>query len=488
MAEDQPDYRETWETLHQAAPRPRAVGTAATAPHRRAGSWRTAARGERARRHEGSADTEGGIPVIAPKTPAAESAVADDPWAMALQQFSQVADRLRLDDGLREYLATPERELTVNFPVRMDSGAVRVFTGYRVHHSLVLGPTKGGIRYHPGVTLNEVRALAMWMTWKCALVHLPYGGAKGGVVVDPGTLSHGELERLTRRYASEISVLMGPYGDIPAPDVGTNAQTMAWIMDTFSMHRGRQVTAVTTGKPVPLGGSVGRRDATGRGVMFAAREVAGLYRLPWQGATVAVQGFGNVGEIAARLMWDEGCTVVAASDVHGGVHNPHGLNLPALQRHVAATGSVVGFRGAEPVSNLELLELPCTYLVPAALEGQITGRNAGRVRARAIIEGANGPTTPEADAILEEMGVVVMPDILANSGGVIVSYFEWVQDIQRLFWSEEDINRRLEQIMVRAVHGVVSLAASEGISLRLAALQRAVARVAEALAIRGVYP
>lgn len=412
----------------------------------------------------------------------------DDPWVMALEQFSHVARRLHLDAGMEKLLATPQRELAVGFPVKMDDGRVEIFTGYRVHHNRVLGPTKGGIRYHPGVTLNEVRALAMWMTWKCALVHLPYGGAKGGVVVDPNALSHGELERLTRRYAWEISVLVGPHGDIPAPDVGTNAQIMAWVMDTFSMHAGYLMPAVTTGKPVMIGGSVGRREATGRGVMISAREIARLYGLPWRGARAVVQGFGNVGESAARLMWDDGCVVTAVSDVYGGIHNHDGLDLPALQQHVGRTRSVVGFPGAEPITNRDLLELPCDYLVPAAMEGQITRENADRLRAKVVVEGANGPTTPEADEILGERGTLIVPDILANSGGVIVSYFEWVQDLQSLFWSEDDINRRLEQIMVRSVEGVVALARAQAIPLRLAALQRAVGRVVEAIGIRGIYP
>jgi glutamate dehydrogenase (NAD(P)+) len=415
-------------------------------------------------------------------------AIKDDPWEMALRQFSRVADRLGLEPGIRKFLATPQRELIVGFPVKMDNGSIEVFTGYRVHHNLVRGPSKGGIRFHQDVTLNEVRALAMWMTWKCALVNIPYGGAKGGVVVDPRTLSETELERLTRRYASEISVLVGPYGDIPAPDVGTNAQIMAWIMDTFSMHQGYAAPAVTTGKPISIGGSVGRVEATGRGVMLAAREVASLYGLPWRGAPVVVQGFGNVGSAAARLIWDEGCKVIAVSDVYGGIHNARGLDLPALEHHVAETRSVVGFPGAEPISQRDLLQLDCEYLVPAALEGQITRDNAGQIGARVIVEGANGPTTPEADAVLESRGVIVMPDILANSGGVVVSYFEWVQDLQSLFWSEADINRRLERIMVRGVDEIVRLARAEGISLRQAALQRAVHRVAEALRIRGIYP
>ncbi|MGH2406314.1 MAG: Glu/Leu/Phe/Val family dehydrogenase [bacterium] len=407
---------------------------------------------------------------------------------MALRQFAQAAGRLSLKRGIQEFLATPQRELTVHFPVKMDDGTVRVFTGYRVHHSVILGPTKGGIRYHQDVTLNEVRALAMWMTWKCALVNLPYGGAKGGVMVDPRTLSVRELERLTRRYASEISVFMNPRGDIPAPDVGTNARIMAWVMDTYSMHRGHTTSAVVTGKPVSIGGSVGRTEATGRGVMIAAREAARLLGLPWKGATAAFQGFGNVGSNAARLMWEDGCVVVAVSDVQGGIYNERGLDLPALERYVAETKTVVGFPGATPISNRALLELPCAFLIPAALEGQITGENAGRIRAQVIVEGANGPTTPDADAILDARGVTVIPDILANSGGVVVSYFEWVQDLQSFFWSEDDINRRLERLMVRGVRDVAAVARAEGINFRVAALQRAIGRVANALMIRGIYP
>ncbi len=418
----------------------------------------------------------------------APAAVRDDPWGMALRQFGQAARRLSLKRGVDEFLRTPQRELTVHFPVKMDDGSIRVFTGYRVHHSVILGPTKGGIRYHQDVTLNEVRALAMWMTWKCALVNLPYGGAKGGVIVDPKTLSQGELERLTRRYASEISILMNPHGDIPAPDVGTNAQIMAWIMDTYSMHHGHTISAVVTGKPVSIGGSVGRVEATGRGVMIAAREAARMLDVPWRGATVVVQGFGNVGANAARLMWQEGCKVIAVSDVRGGIHDPAGLDLAVLQQYTAATGSVVDFPGTEAISNRDVLELPCTFLVPAALEGQITADNADRIRARVVVEGANGPTTPEADAILDARGTTVVPDILANSGGVIVSYFEWVQDLQSLFWSEDDINHRLERLMVRSVRDVFEVAHAPGINLRLAALQRAVDRVARALITRGIYP
>ncbi len=412
----------------------------------------------------------------------------DDPWEMALQQFHRAADHLPLKRGIREYLAFPHRELTVSFPVRMDDGAVRVFTGYRVHHSSVLGPTKGGIRYNLRVDLNEVRALAMLMTWKCALMHLPYGGAKGGVACDPGQLSQGELEHLTRRYATEISIIVRPDGDIPAPDVGTNEQIMAWFMDTYSMHIGHSVPAVVTGKPISIGGSAGRREATGRGVMITAREAARVRGLPFAGSRVVVQGFGNVGSVTAYLMHDQGCKIVALSDVSGGIHNPNGLDPRAVLQYLQQTGRLGGFPGSTPVSNTALLELPCDFLVPAALEGQITRDNAARIQAKVIVEGANGPTTPEADEILADRGILVVPDILANAGGVTVSYFEWVQDLQSLFWSEEEINQRLERIMVQAFHGVVSLARERDVEWRTAALIYAVKRVADALLTRGIYP
>jgi glutamate dehydrogenase (NAD(P)+) len=414
--------------------------------------------------------------------------VREDPWAMALRQFNRAADHLPLKRGIRDYLVFPHRELTVNFPVQMDDGSVRIFTGYRVHHSTVLGPTKGGIRYAPQVDLNEVRALAMWMTWKCALMHLPYGGAKGGVAVDPAALSRAELEKLTRRFATEISVVMGPQSDIPAPDVGTNEQIMAWIMDTYSMHRGHSVPAVVTGKPVSIGGSAGRREATGRGVMIIAREAAKHRGLSLAGASVVVQGFGNVGSVAAYLLHDQGCRIVAVSDIFGGIYNPRGLDPRAVLAHVREHGRVAGFPGSEPVTNSELLELPCDLLVPAAIEGQITRSNAARIKAAIIVEGANGPTTPDADDILAERGVLIVPDILANAGGVVVSYFEWVQDLSSLFWSEEEINARLEPIMVRAFQGVVRLAAERNVDLRTAAMIYAVRRVADALLIRGIYP
>ncbi len=363
--------------------------------------------------------------------------VQSDPWKVALQQFATAADLLSLKRGVREFLSHPKRELTVNFPVQLEDGSVRVFTGYRVHHSTVLGPTKGGIRYHPDVTLNEIRALAMLMTWKCAVVGLPYGGAKGGVVVNPKELSQEELEHLTRRYATEITMLISPESDIPAPDVGTNPQVMAWIMDTYSMHRGYSVPAVVTGKPISIGGSQGRIEATGRGVMIVAREAARHLGMPFQGARVAVQGFGNVGSVAAVLLREQGCRIVAVTDSRGGVSNEKGLDPAELLRHKEQAGTVAGFRGGTPITNEDVLEVPCEILVPSALEGQITERNAGKVKARLIVEGANGPTTPEADAILQDRKVLVVPDILANAGGVTVSYFEWVQDLQSFFWSEE---------------------------------------------------
>ena len=417
--------------------------------------------------------------VIAPK---------EDPWQMALRQFNEAADYLPLKRGIRDFLAYPKRELTVNFPVKMDDGSVRVFTGHRVHHSTVLGPTKGGIRYHPDVTLNEIRALAMWMTWKCAVVGLPYGGAKGGVVVDPKALSQDELEHLTRRYATEISVLMSPEGDIPAPDVGTNPQVMAWIMDTYSMHRGYSAPSVVTGKPIEIGGSHGRVEATGRGVTICVRETTRRLGLPLEGATVVVQGYGNVGSIAAYLLHDIGCRVIAVSDSRGGIYNPKGLDPRAVLRHKEATGSVVGFPGADRVTNEELLELPCDILIPSALEAQIHGENAPRIRTRMIVEGANGPLTPDADQVFVERGIPVIPDILANAGGVIVSYFEWVQGLQQFFWTEEEVNQNLERTLVRAFHRVWQTAEEHRVRLRVGALIRAIGRVADALFLRGIYP
>jgi glutamate dehydrogenase (NAD(P)+) len=420
--------------------------------------------------------------------PAGVPAVQDDPWEMALRQFSLAADRLGLKRGIRDVLGRPHREFTVHFPVQMDDGSVRMFTGYRVVHNGTLGPTKGGLRYSPHVRDSEVRALAMWMTWKCALNHLPYGGAKGGVTCDPSLLSAAELERLTRRYATEISPLVGPHEDIPAPDVGTNAQIMAWFMDTYSMHRGYSVPTVVTGKPVVVGGSAGRLEATGRGVMIAAREAARYLGRSLAGSRVVVQGSGNVGSVAARLLHAQGCTVVGLSDVRGGIYNPKGFDPNAALAHLRETGALAGYPGADAVSNAELLELACDILVPAAIEGQITTANAARIRASMIVEGANGPTTPEADEILNARGVTIVPDILANAGGVIVSYFEWVQDLQSYFWSEEEINENLERLMLHSVEQVMRFAREQEVSLRTGALIFAVKRVADALTTRGIYP
>ncbi len=414
-----------------------------------------------------------------------------NPWEMALQQFDNAARYLDLKEGIYQMMRHPKRELTVNFPVKMDDGSVRIFTGYRVHHSTVRGPTKGGIRYSPDVTLDEVRALAMWMTWKVAVVNLPFGGAKGGVVCNPKELSQNELENLTRRYATEIAILMSPEGDIPAPDMGTNPQVMAWIMDTYSMHRGHSEPAVVTGKPVEIGGSLGRLEATGRGVMIIAQEAAEYLGMSLEGARVAVQGFGNVGSVSAKLLQELGAKVVAVSDSRGGIYNPDGLDIRAVITHKEETGSVVEFPGTEGVTNAELLELPVDVLVPAAMEGQITAANAPYIQAKLIVEGANGPTTPEADQILKERGCLVVPDILANAGGVTVSYFEWVQGLQFFFWSDEEINKRLRRVMCRSFADVVEimrLYENEGIDMRTAAYILAISRVNQATLLRGIYP
>jgi glutamate dehydrogenase (NAD(P)+) len=414
----------------------------------------------------------------------------ENPFEIAQQQFDIAAEILNLNDGMRKILRVPQREFTVRFPVKMDDGSVRVFTGYRVHHNITRGPAKGGIRYHPDVDIDEVRALAMWMTWKCALVNIPYGGAKGGVIVDPKQLSMNELEHMTRRFASEISILIGPEKDIPAPDVNTDAQVMAWIMDTISMHRGYTVPAVVTGKPLDVFGSLGRVDATGRGVSITAREAAKHLGVKFAQATAVVQGFGNVGGTSALLMNNMGAKIIAVSDVNGGYYNKRGLNIPAALEHARQYRSLAEYNepGLEKISNAELLELKCDILVPAALENQITGANAERIKARIIVEGANGPTTPAADEILYDNGVFVVPDILANAGGVTVSYFEWVQGLQEFFWSEEEINERLERIMVRSFSSVLDLALKHKIPMRTAAYMVAVQRVADATTIRGIYP
>ena len=409
-------------------------------------------------------------------------------YAAAVQQFDKAARYLDLDPGLAAYLRLPKRELTVNFPVEMDDGSVRVFTGYRVHHSAALGPTKGGLRYHPSVSLDDTRALAMWMTWKCAVLGIPYGGAKGGVVCSPHELSVRELENLTRRYATEISVLMNPQGDIPAPDVGTGEREMAWIMDTYSMHHGYSVPAVVTGKPLAIGGSLGRREATGRGVMLTTLEALKRKRITIKGARIAVQGFGKVGAPAAYLTQERGAKIVAVSDAQGGVYHPGGLACRELVRHADQHGTVSGYPGAEPISNADLLQLECDVLMLCALENQITAANAPSVRARIIAEGANGPLTPEADEFLIEKGVFIIPDVLCNGGGVSVSYFEWVQGLQSFFWTEDEINERLRQIMVRGFHQVSRLAHEKRVDNRTASQILAIERVAAAMTLRGIYP
>ncbi len=409
-------------------------------------------------------------------------------WEVAQHQFDLAADRLQLDPGLRRVLRETRRELTVHFPVKMDDGSVQVFTGYRVQHNLGRGPAKGGIRYHQDVTLDGMKALAMWMTWKCAVVGIPFGGGKGGVVVDPKELSTKELEALTRRFTTEIEVLIGPERDIPAPDVNTNAQIMAWMMDTYSMHAGYTVPGVVTGKPVSLGGSEGRNEATGRGTVYCILEAATRLGMDLNGARVAVQGFGNAGSIAARLIADEGARVVAVSDSIGGIHDERGLDIGRVSAWKREHGTVQGFPGASDISNAALLELDCEVLIPAALESQISDRNAGAIKARIVAEAANGPTTPDADVILFERGVFVIPDILCNAGGVTVSYFEWVQDLNRDHWTEANVNAKLREVMVRSFDETLAIAERERCDNRTAAYLLAVERVADATAMRGLYP
>ncbi|MBN6052986.1 Glu/Leu/Phe/Val dehydrogenase [Nonomuraea sp. RK-328] len=403
----------------------------------------------------------------------------------ALRQLHHAAEHLGLDDGLRTMLATPRRSLTVSVPLRRENGQMDVVQGFRVQHNISRGPAKGGIRFHPATDIHEVTALAMWMTWKCALVGIPYGGAKGGVAVDPRALTSRELERLTRRYVNEILPLIGPEKDIPAPDVGTDEQTMAWIMDTYSVNTGYSVPGVVTGKPMTLGGSLGRAGATSRGVQIAA--LAALGRSP-EGVTVAVQGFGKVGAPAAQYLADEGCVVVAVSDATGAVHAPGGLDVAALRAHADESGGVLGYPHADAMAHDDLLELDVDLLVPAALENVLTAANAPRVRARLIVEGANGPTTPEADAILADAGTTVVPDILANAGGVIVSYLEWVQNMQAYSWSAGEVELKLRDLMESAYGEVRSLAGERGLTLRQAAHVIGVDRVAEAHRVRGLYP
>jgi glutamate dehydrogenase (NAD(P)+) len=411
-----------------------------------------------------------------------------NPYHMAVQQFELAAEKLKLSEDMREILRQPKRELAVNFPVRLDNGRIKTFTGYRVQHNVNCGPAKGGIRYGPDVTLDEVKALAMWMTWKCAVVGIPYGGAKGGVICDPKEMSPGELERMTRRFTTEIAIIIGPHSDIPAPDVNTNSQVMAWIMDTYSMHMGYSIPAVVTGKPLSIGGSEGRNDATATGVLFVTRRAAKKIGLNLKGARVSIQGFGNAGSIAARLFHNEGCKVVAVSDTRGGIYNEAGLDPAQVLRHKQERGSVVDFPHARNIGVQEVLEVPCDILIPAATEGVITAQNADRVQALIVSEAANGPTTPEADVILHRKSSMVIPDILANAGGVTVSYFEWVQDLQSFFWDVDEITKKLEVIMNRAFDAVAAEADLYNCDMRLAANMLAISRVAEATQIRGIYP
>jgi glutamate dehydrogenase (NAD(P)+) len=407
---------------------------------------------------------------------------------MAQCQLDEVARLIGLSDAIHGYLRVPKRVLEVSVPVRMDDGAFRMFAGYRVQHNMSRGPGKGGIRYHPEVSLDEVKALAMWMTWKCALVNIPFGGAKGGVICDPKNMSQQELENLTRRFTSEISIIIGPEKDIPAPDVYTTPQIMAWIMDTYSMQHGYSIPGVVTGKPIAIGGSLGRDKATARGCLYVVDEAMRVRNKPIEGARVAIQGFGNAGLHAAELMAQRGYTIVAVSDSHGGVTNAMGLDVRGLIAYKAETGSVAGFAGGDRISNRELLECECDVLVPAALEKVITKENAPRIKAGIVAEAANGPTLPEADEILNDRGIMVLPDVLANAGGVTVSYFEWVQDLQENFWEEDEINERLKRKMTRAFREAHEQATRHGVDMRRGAYAVAVNRVAEATRLRGLYP
>lgn len=408
---------------------------------------------------------------------------------MACQQFDLVADRLEIPANERGRLKYPKRAMTVALPIHMDDGAVRVFPGYRVQHHLTLGPTKGGLRYHPEVTLGEVAALAMWMSWKCALTGLPYGGAKGGITCDPRQLSQTEIERLTRRYTQEMIPFIGPQVDVMAPDLGTNEQVMAWMMDTYSMHAGNSVPSIVTGKPVSLGGSLGRREATGRGVAYLINRSMDILGITAGQSTAVVQGFGNVGAVTAYSLAKYGLKIVAVSDVNGGIYNANGLDMRKLEAHVATTRTVLGFPEAEPISNEQLLLTPCDILVPAALERQITQENAGKIHCRILAEAANGPTTPEADLILEQRPeIFLLPDILCNAGGVVVSYFEWVQDLQSFFWTETEVMDKLFRILEGAFNQTLSLSKKQKLPMRTAALSLGVRRVQEAKRIRGLFP
>jgi glutamate dehydrogenase (NAD(P)+) len=409
-------------------------------------------------------------------------------YRMAVAQFEQAAARINLDPNLWQRFVAPKRALMVSVPIRMEDGSVRVFLGYRVHHDNTLGPSKGGVRYHPDVNLGEICALAMWMTWKCALVGLPFGGAKGGIRCDPLAMSRTELQRLTRRYTAEIIQILGPDVDVPAPDLGTNEQTMAWMMDTYSVFKGYAVPGVVTGKPIAIGGSQGRSEATGRGLVYTVLEAMKHLGTQPQGQRAVVQGFGNVGSSTAKALVEVGCRVIAISDVDGGIVNDRGVDIAAAIAHVQQHRSLAGFRGGEPISNSELLELPCDVVVPAALAGQITTANAERLRCRMVAEGANGPTLLEADPMLQDRGIFVIPDILANAGGVTVSYFEWVQGLQQLFWKEREVFDRLREVMTTAFARVLAIAQEHKVDMRTAALMIGIEKISKAQLARGVFP
>jgi glutamate dehydrogenase (NAD(P)+) len=412
---------------------------------------------------------------------------SDNPFEEMMSRFDVAAQKLSLDPGLYKVLREPVRETKVSIPISMDDGRIEVFIGYRVLHNIARGPGKGGVRFDKNVTLDEVRALAAWMTWKCAVVNIPFGGAKGGVICDPASLSNAELERITRRYTAEILDLIGPERDVPAPDMGTSPQTMAWIMDTYSMHMRHTVTSVVTGKPLTIGGSRGRVEATGRGLMIICREAARAAGFELKGSRIAVQGFGNVGSIASKMCHAAGAHIVAVSDIRGGIANEKGLDIPAVLEHYGKARTLEGFKGAEKITNEQLLEFPCDILIPAANENQLRAHNAPKVQARIIVEGANGPTTQRADNVFRERGVVVVPDILANAGGVTVSYFEWVQDRAGFFWRESEVNERLEDIMVQSFNDVAEMARKYEVDYRIAAYMLGISRVAHDTMVRGLY-
>jgi glutamate dehydrogenase (NAD(P)+) len=411
-----------------------------------------------------------------------------NPYHIAQIQFDLAAEYLKLDQGVRQILRTPKRMLEVSIPTKMDNGQIKIFTGYRVQHNVARGPAKGGIRYHPNVTLDEVKALAMWMTWKTAAVNIPFGGGKGGVICDPKRMSKPELERMTRRYASEILPVIGPEQDIPAPDVYTDSQTMAWIMDTYSMTKGYSTLGVVTGKPVSIGGSEGRKEATARGVLVVVEEACKIKKIPLRGASIAIQGFGNAGSLIAKLFAEKKARIVAISDSRGGVTNPRGIDPLKAMRYKERSGTVVGMPGTTRISNDDLLTMKCDILIPAALENVITLNNVEQIKAKLIAEAANGPTTPHADEVLARRGITLLPDILTNAGGVTVSYFEWVQDLQSFFWSEAEVNAKLESVMRRAFQEAYETTRKHRTHMRTGAYVLAVGRVAEATLARGLFP